>query len=250
MRVSGAHLGAAVVLSGAALGLPLGAHATRSASISPCSPQVHHGVLPVWMRGGFGSGKPTIPYVLGKDGAIGGVLFGSPLNAPPAQNKNNKILWVPRHVSKGVAALWIRMQKMDGTHLAGAPIRRVIATGPGPSYVDAPSPGCWRLTLSWSGRRDTLDWRTLHRRTETKSAERKLLAPAFHIAPETTIVWSHPYFGGRWRCCAADRPDARLQQDRTRNLGGRASTRSSTWRRRRSPRTIGRSTNRGSGGSG
>ncbi len=79
------------------------------------------------------------------------------LNSPPAQDRNNKILWVPRHVSKSVAAMWIRMQKMDGTKLVGAPVRRIIKTGPGPSYVDAPSAGCWRLTLTWSGRSDTLD---------------------------------------------------------------------------------------------
>jgi hypothetical protein len=44
-----------------------------------------------------------------------------------------------------------------GMLLVGAPVRRIIKTGPGPSYVDAPSAGCWRLTLTWSGRSDTLD---------------------------------------------------------------------------------------------
>jgi hypothetical protein len=29
--------------------------------------------------------------------------------------------------------------------------------GPGPSIVNLPSPGCWKLTLRWSGRVDTLD---------------------------------------------------------------------------------------------
>lgn len=158
MRIANGCLGAAVAVSGAVLALPLGAHATRSAGIAPCSPQVHHGVLPVWMRGGFGVGaRPRIPYVIGRHGVIGGVLFAHPLNAPPARDKNNKILWVPRHLSKSVAPMWIKLQKMDGTELVGAPIRRVITNGPGPSYVDAPSAGCWRLTLTWSGRKDTLD---------------------------------------------------------------------------------------------
>jgi hypothetical protein len=129
----------------------------HSAAVPACGAAVHHDVLPVWMRGGFSGSKPRIPYEVGKRGSIGAILFGSPLNAPPAKSKNNKILWVPRHYSKSVAALWIRMQKMDGATLVGAPIRRVIATGPGPSYVDAPSAGCWRLTLTWSGRKDTLD---------------------------------------------------------------------------------------------
>jgi hypothetical protein len=159
MRISGAYASAAIALSTAALVLPLGAHATRSA-VKPCSPQVHHGVLPVWMRGGFGAGaRPRIPYVTGLHRAIGGVLFAFPLDAPPARHMNNKILWVPRHLAKDIAPMWIKMQKMEGRHLVGPPVRRIIANGPGPSYMDAPSAGCWRLTLTWSGQRDTLDLR-------------------------------------------------------------------------------------------
>ena len=147
---------AAVTIGLTALAISTGASA-RPSSVVPCAAGVHDGVLPVWMRAGFSDPKPRIPYVVGRRGAIGGVLFGAPLNAPPAQRKNNKILWVPRHLSKTVAPLWIRMQQMDGTRLIGAPVRHVISTGPGPSYVDAPAAGCWRLTLTWSGRQDTLD---------------------------------------------------------------------------------------------
>ena len=151
-------LGAAlVVFAAAAFPFAASGRHAREDVVAPCAAVVHHGVLPVWMRGGFSGPKPRVPYVLGKHGAIGGVLFGFPLNAPPAQHKNNKILWVPRRLSKSVAPLWIRLQRMDGTRPVGAPVRRIITTGPGPSYVDAPSAGCWRLTLSWSGRRDTLD---------------------------------------------------------------------------------------------
>jgi hypothetical protein len=147
------------VLLGALAAPVLGAlgGSTHPTRVAPCSSQVRNGVLPVWMRGGFGP-NPRTTYVLGRHGAIGAVLWGvRELNAPPARNRNNKILWVPRHVSRSVAALWIRMQKMDGTQLVGAPVRRIIKTGPGPSQVDAPSAGCWRLTLSWSGRTDSLD---------------------------------------------------------------------------------------------
>lgn len=147
---------AALAAGLAALAIAAAAFA-RSSSSAPCAASVRHDVLPVWMRGGFSDPKPKVPYVLGRNGAIGGVLFGVPLNAPPAQHKSNKILWVPRHLSKTVAPLWIRMQRMEGTRAVGDPVRRVITTGPGPSYVDAPTAGCWRLTLTWSGRRDTLD---------------------------------------------------------------------------------------------
>jgi hypothetical protein len=108
------------------------------------------------MRGGFSGSRPSMPYTLGKRGAIGAILWGS-LYAPPSQSLGNKILWVPRHYSKSVMPMWIKLQKMDGTQLVGAPIREIVKTGPGPSYVDAPSAGCWRLTLTWSGRQDTLD---------------------------------------------------------------------------------------------
>jgi hypothetical protein len=139
-----------------ARGAPTPAHVGASTA-APCRPNVRDGVLPVWMRAGFSGQAPRIPHVFGRRGTIGGVLFGWPLHAPPAPGRNNKILWVPRRPAKSVAALWIRLQRMQGAQPVGAPIRRIIPTGPGPSIVDVPSAGCWRLTLSWSGRRDTLD---------------------------------------------------------------------------------------------
>jgi hypothetical protein len=152
------RLGLLVTSTAVLVAVPLPAAGGRDAdAVVPCAAQVHRDVLPVWMRGGFSGPRPRVPYVLGRNGAIGGVVFGDPLNAPPAQRKNNKVLWVPRHYSKTVAALWIRMQQMEGTRPVGVPIRKIIPTGPGPSYVDAPAVGCWRLTLTWSGRRDTVD---------------------------------------------------------------------------------------------
>lgn len=124
--------------------------------VAPCAPHVHYGMLPPWMRAGFGPAS-RITYGIGTGGAIGAVLWNKPLNAPPAQHENNKILWVPRHLAKTVAPLWIRMQKMDGAEPIGLPARRIIGSGPGPSLVDASSAGCWRLTLTWPGQRDTLD---------------------------------------------------------------------------------------------
>jgi hypothetical protein len=146
------------VLLGALIAPVVGAlgSATHADVVGPCSSQVRSGVLPVWMRYGFAP-NTRITHVVGQRGAIGAVLWNKPLNSPPAQHTNNKILWVPRHLSKSVAPLWIKMQKMDGNKAVGPPVRRIIATGPGPSYVDAPSAGCWRLTLTWSGRKDTLD---------------------------------------------------------------------------------------------
>ena len=33
----------------------------------------------------------------------------------------------------------------------------VLHGGPGPSIVDLPTAGCWRITASWSGQRDRLE---------------------------------------------------------------------------------------------
>ena len=128
----------------------------RSA-VAPCHSQVRHDVLPVWMRAGFSGPKPRVPYAVGQRGAIGAVVFGWPLKSPPLEHRSNKILWVPRHTPKTLAALWIRLQLMDGDRAVGAPVRKIIAGGPGPSIVDVPSAGCWRMSFSWSGRHDTLD---------------------------------------------------------------------------------------------
>jgi hypothetical protein len=130
--------------------------ASRSV-VAPCHSQIRHDVLPVWMRSGFSDPKPRVPYSVGHRGAIGAVVFGWPLKSPPLANRSNKILWVPRRASKSFAALWIRLQLMEGERSVGAPIRKIIQGGPGPSIVDVPSAGCWRLTFSWSGRHDTLD---------------------------------------------------------------------------------------------
>ena len=35
-------------------------------------------------------------------------------------------------------------------------VRRELG-GAGPSIVDLPDPGCWRLTLRWGKHRDTID---------------------------------------------------------------------------------------------
>jgi hypothetical protein len=118
---------------------------------------VRHDALPTWLRGGFTGAKPRVPYAVGDKGAIGAVVFGWPLKSPPAPDHNNKILWVSHHASKTVAPFWIRLQLMQGDQAVGAPIRKIISTGPGPSTINVPTAGCWRLTFSWAGQRDTLD---------------------------------------------------------------------------------------------
>src|SRR6266536_4083136 len=135
----------------------LGAGPAGSAATPACHSAVNHGVLPTWARTGFSDPRPRLPHVIGRSGEIAALVFGYPLLAPPAKTRANKILWVSRHSVKPLSDLRIRAQRMRGRHRVGRPVVRVVRGGPGPSYVNLPARGCWRLTLHWSGRTDQLD---------------------------------------------------------------------------------------------
>jgi hypothetical protein len=122
-----------------------------------CSSAVRKETLPVWARAGFHPATQRVPYVLGRSGTIVAILFGYPLTAPPPVTRNNKILWVSRTPVESLTRLRISAQRMAGTRPLGKPVRRSVAGGPGPSIINLPAPGCWRLSLSWAGRDDTLD---------------------------------------------------------------------------------------------
>jgi hypothetical protein len=124
---------------------------------APCQARVDTGVLPVWARAGFSDPKPRMPHVLGAHGRIAAILFGYPLASPPAQDHANKILWVSRRTPTRGSSLRIAAQRWENGRPAGPPVARRVDGGPGPSIVDLPAAGCWRLTLRWSGRLDVLD---------------------------------------------------------------------------------------------
>jgi hypothetical protein len=118
-----------------------------------CRSVVDTGVLPVWARGGFSDPKPRIPHVLGRSVRIVAILFAYPLLSPPPRHHNNKILWVARKADG--SALRLRAQRMIGSARVGAPVSRTI-TG-GPSIVNLPASGCWRVSLRWGSHTDSLD---------------------------------------------------------------------------------------------
>jgi hypothetical protein len=156
-----------VTASVAALALVLLGHAHRAhrpaglghppTTVLACQSEVRTGVLPVWARAGFSEARPRMRYELGASRRIAAIPFGT-LNSPPAANHTNKILWVS-HVSstRPGASLRILAQRMTGTRRDGTPVMRAVSGGPGPSIINLPSPGCWRLTLRWSGWTDQLD---------------------------------------------------------------------------------------------
>ena len=143
----------AAVLAGALLAAPP-ASARRA-----CHAQVARGVLPTWARTGFSDPRPRLPHVVARHGSIAALLFGDPLRFPPPRHRANKVLWVARHTPNGPSDLRISAQRMRGTRRVGRHVIRVVPNGPGPSYLNLPADGCWRLSLSWSGRRDQLDLR-------------------------------------------------------------------------------------------
>lgn len=136
------------------------AHRAPSGALAGgCRSLVRARVLPVWARAGFSPSRQRVPYTLGAKGLILAIPFG-PLDSPPAAGVHNKILWVARVENRAArSSLAISAQRMSGTKRLGRPMHQTVAPGPGPSYVNAPAPGCWRLTLRWQGHTDQLDLR-------------------------------------------------------------------------------------------
>jgi hypothetical protein len=127
------------------------------ASTAACHSAMRHGVLPPWARTGFSDPRPRMPHVLGRSGEIAAIVFGYPLLSPPSETRANRVLWVSRRPIRPPDKLRIRAQRMRGDRPVGQHVVRVIVGGPGPSYLNLPAPGCWRLSLQWSGRSDELD---------------------------------------------------------------------------------------------
>jgi hypothetical protein len=97
-----------------------------------------------------------MPFEIGRRGEIVALLWADPLLAPPPTTHNNKILWVSQMPTNG-SALLISAQRMTGAKPVGGAVHRQVAGGPGPSIINLPVAGCWRLDLHWSGQSDSLD---------------------------------------------------------------------------------------------
>ena len=121
-----------------------------------CQPHAVDGVIPGWASSGFHPAAYHMYYELGRSDRIVALLWARPLRSPQSPRYANKILWVSRLPVNGSPML-IGAQQMKGTRDVGMPVTETVVGGPGPSYVNMPSPGCWRMTLTWSGYRDSLD---------------------------------------------------------------------------------------------
>lgn len=142
--------------SSAASKRPLSGASPNVVLTGACRSLVRVGVLPVWARAGFSPPRLKVAYTLGANGRIAAIPF-TPLDSPPAAGHNNKILWASRVQSTYGHPLRISAQQMNGTKQLGTPVSRTVPGHPGPSIINLPAPGCWRLTLRWSGHTDQLD---------------------------------------------------------------------------------------------
>jgi hypothetical protein len=113
------------------------------------------GVIPIWARTGFSEAEPAMPHVLTRSGDVVAIVFGFPLASPPREGTANKILWV--HREGPTPPVEISAQRMEGTAAVGEPVERRLDEGFAPSIVDLPDPGCWRLTLTYGDRTDSID---------------------------------------------------------------------------------------------
>jgi hypothetical protein len=135
--------------------VPSATAASIPITAEPCRSVVDMGVLPTWARAGFSAAEPALPHVMSRSGDIVAILFGYPLSSPPRAQVNNKILWVLR---AGLATrVAISAQRLAGATPMGGPVARRLDEGFGPSIIDLPNAGCWRLTLAFGDRTDTID---------------------------------------------------------------------------------------------
>ena len=140
-----------VVPAGCTTGTAATSAPSAPATVSTaCASPIDTGPLPEWARAGF-SGDSSMPHTMGERGEIVAALFGHPLAASRSDGVSNKILWVSK-VAHPPGDLVIEA-KLDGTSVTET---RRVTGGPGPSIIDLPRSGCWRLTLTWPEHTDTM----------------------------------------------------------------------------------------------
>ncbi|TQS21586.1 hypothetical protein [Microbispora sp. KK1-11] len=136
-----------------AIGCSAGGQAPEAARPSvSCGSAVSREALPTWARAGFSDDGSGVPHVFSEHGDIIAVLFEYPPKASADPDDANKILWVSRLPQQPMQPLTIEA-RLDGTTTS---VSREISGGAGPSSVNLPRAGCWRLTLNWSGHSDAM----------------------------------------------------------------------------------------------
>ncbi len=145
----------AIAVAGVALAGP-DRDVARVTAAPACDGTPTRAVLPEWARTGFTDPEPVVPFVRSRSGDVVAILFGGQLWSPPRQDVSNKVLWVWRQMPGGATGDVRMTARLVGTD-------RVVTSGlprpEGPSSVDLPAAGCWRITLTAPGGTDTIDLR-------------------------------------------------------------------------------------------
>jgi hypothetical protein len=115
----------------------------------PCRDASTPRELPPWATAGFTDPRPVATYATSVTGDLVAITFG-PLTSPPEPGRNNKVLWVSQVAVAGRLQLHATLEGTDVT----ADV--VVPNGFGPSTVDLPRPGCWRVEVTWDGGRDQI----------------------------------------------------------------------------------------------
>lgn len=103
--------------------------------------------LPSWADIGGGS----IPWAVGKPPVVVGVMFATELVAKGQRpdGSANKILWLTEAPISS-PQLTLRAQPADAaTPVVNLRLARAEGQQQFPSIVDLPTPGCWRINVSW-----------------------------------------------------------------------------------------------------
>ena len=106
--------------------------------------------LPAWASG---SGLPAGPrVVVGERGLAVAAPFVQTLSSHPLTNRKNKVLILTKSVAQDGL---LRIEaSLDPARFSS--VRHGNTDDSFPGYLDVPSPGCWRIDLSWSGGSDTM----------------------------------------------------------------------------------------------
>ncbi|WP_377268873.1 hypothetical protein [Peterkaempfera sp. SMS 1(5)a] len=162
-RRAGAAAAGVLVLGSAGVGAVTALHGSRSTPPAPAAPAVsvatvvdggcgrtplRRGGAPAWSATAHAPADLT--YVVSAEGNAVGFLFVDRLLGGKHEGApQNKILWALRGTGTGPLTI--------SSHPLGSATPQAHQTEPGigggsyPSIVDAPAPGCWRLTLDWGG---------------------------------------------------------------------------------------------------